>query len=319
MYIGIELGGTKVVVAAGQSPETLSPLIRLPTADPHSTMAATVCAMRELEASHGQCKAIGVASFGPIRLDPRARDYGTILDTPKLAWRDFNVLAPLLAAFPQTPLALDTDVNGAALAEARWGAGLGLDVFAYITVGTGVGAGLYVNGRPLHGFLHPEAGHMLVRRDPGQDPFSGLCPYHGDCLEGLTCGPSVERRLGIKGEMVADDHPVWRQIGGYLAQLFHNLTVITATQRIVVGGGVGLKASVLESARQAYVDLLGGYYRDLPDLAAAQRLIVPAALSDRAGVLGAIALAAAADPHPLMAAASLQAVGAHGVLERYDG
>lgn len=290
MYLGIELGGTKVIVAAGRSPETLSPLTRLPTSDPHATMATTIAAIHALERDHGPFTAIGVASFGPIRLDPDAPDYGTILDTPKTQWQDFNVLAPLRAAFPGLPIALDTDVNGAAMAEARWGMGRDLDAFAYVTVGTGVGVGLYVHGRPVHGLLHPEAGHMLVRRDPS-DSFAGTCPWHRNCLEGVTCGPSVEQRLGVRGETVADDHPVWEQVGGYLGQLFHNLTVIAAPRIIIVGGGVGLKEAVLTKARQAYIDLLGGYYRDMRDLPAAQRIIVPAALSDRAGVLGAIALA----------------------------
>lgn len=293
MYLGIELGGTKVIVAAGLSPERLSPLTRLPTTDPHTTMEATIAAMRDLEQSHGPCQGIGVASFGPIRLDAEATDYGTILDTPKTPWRDFNLIKPLRDAFPNLPITLDTDVNGAALAEARWGMGQGMDAFAYVTVGTGVGVGLYVHGRPVHGFLHPEAGHMLVQRDSLRDPFGGTCPWHRDCLEGLTCGPSVEQRLGVRGETVADEHPVWAQLGFYLGQLFHNLTVIAAPQAIIVGGGVGLKPAVLASARQAYVDLLGGYFRDIPDLDAARRMIVPAALSDRAGVLGAIALAGA--------------------------
>lgn len=298
MYIGIELGGTKVIVAAGRSPDSLSPLIRLPTTDPQATLQRILAAMRDLEDRHGACTAIGVAAFGPLRLDARAADYGSILDTPKAPWRDVNLLAPLRAAYPDVPLVLDTDVNGAALAEARWGAGQGLDAFAYVTVGTGVGAGLFVHGRPVHGLLHPEAGHMLVRRDPGTDPFTGSCPWHRDCLEGLACGPSVEQRLGTKGEFVADDHPVWAQVGGYLGQLFHNLTVIAAPQKIIVGGGVGLKLAVLESSRRAFLDHLGGYYRDIPDLVAARGMIVPAALADRAGVLGAIALADAAFAPP---------------------
>ena len=160
---------------------------------------------------------------------------------------------------------------------------------------------------------------MLVRRDGAQDQFAGICPNHGDCLEGLICGPSVERRLGIKGEAVADDHAVWEQIGRYLAQLFHNLTVIAAPQRIIVGGGVGLKSSVLDSAHRAYVDLLGGYYRDIPDLAAAQELIVPAALSDRAGVLGAIALAETASVQAPQSPPWPQWRDAQDVLERQDG
>ncbi|NOW48647.1 fructokinase [Novosphingobium sp. SG751A] len=319
MYFGIELGGTKVVVAAGLSPETLSPLVRLPTTDPQNTIPAVIAALRDLEATHGPGRALGIASFGPIRLDPRARDYGTILDTPKLAWRDFNVLTPLRDAFPHMPIALDTDVNAAALAEARWGAGKGQDIFAYVTVGTGVGVGLYAHGRPLHGFLHPEAGHMLIRRTASEDIFAGICPFHRDCLEGMICGPSVEQRLGVKGEAVPDDHSVWGQIGGYLAQLFHNLTVLTAPQKIIVGGGVGLKHSVLDSAREAYIDLLGGYYRDIPDRAAAQRLIVPAALSDRAGVLGAIALAVSSDSKDIEADATQKETGTQAVFERQDG
>ena len=153
---------------------------------------------------------------------------------------------------------------------------------------------------------------MLVRRDPLRDPFAGMCPWHGDCLEGVTCGPSVERRLGVKGEAVAEDHPVWDQIGAYLGQLFHNLTMLAAPQRIIVGGGVGLKRAVLDSARRNYIDLLAGYYRDLRDPLAVEALIVPATLSDRAGVLGAIVLAAAAQAgeSPSVAPSILAGAGA---------
>jgi fructokinase len=291
MYIGIELGGTKVVLAAGGSAASVGPVLRFPTVAPEVTLASVTQAIADLATQQGPVRAIGVASFGPIRLDRAAPDYGAFLDTPKAQWRDFDLMAALAKAFPEVPLALDTDVNGAVLAEARWGAGQGCDTLAYVTVGTGVGVGLYVRGAPVHGFLHPEAGHMLVRRHGPGDNFAGICPYHGDCLEGLVSGPAVAARLGVPAESVADDHPVWADVGGHLAQLFYHLTLFAAPQRIIVGGGVGLKPVVLHHARRRLFDLLGGYYRDFPTVESIDRFVVPAGLADRAGVLGAMALA----------------------------
>ena len=292
MYIGIEVGGTKVIMAAGTRPEDLTPLVRFPTETPEKTFSAITRQIEQYLAVLPVISGIGVASFGPIQVKPGHPEFGMILDTPKPYWGGFNIAAALRERFPALPLALDTDVNGAAVSEALWGAGKGLDTFAYVTVGTGIGAGLYVNGHPVHGLLHPEAGHMLVCRSADKDPFPGCCPFHTDCLEGLASGPSVEKRTGIRGEDLPDSHPVWPMLGRYLAQLYYNMTLIAAPQRILVGGGVGLKKEVLAESRLELSRLLGGYLRDLRSPESIEHFVQAAHLHDRAGVLGAIGLAA---------------------------
>lgn len=294
-YIGIELGGTKVLLAHGDGPDRLSAPLRLPTFGPEETLKAVVAATHDLIKAHGPVRAIGVASFGPIGLDPALAGYGRFLSTPKPGYSHADLLGPLRRAFPDTPLALDTDVNGAALGEQSWGAGKGLETFAYVTVGTGIGVGAIVGDQPVHGLLHPEAGHILVRHDSKRDPYPGLCPFHGDCLEGLASGPAIAARVGRPGEDIADDDPVWALIGDYLAQLFYNLTLTLSPRRIIVGGGVGLKPAVLNAARARLGVYLGGYIEALTSQPALDAFIAPAALSDRAGVLGAIALASRVD------------------------
>jgi len=306
MYIGIEIGGTKVVMAVGTCPEDLTQPVRIPTEMPDQTFAAIARQVLEFQTAYPGIRGIGIASFGPIQVNPGHAEFGTICETPKAGWSGFNVVRALRDRFPDLPIALDTDVNGAAVGEAVWGAGIGLDTFAYVTIGTGIGAGLYVNGRPVHGLLHPEAGHMLVRREPGRDPFPGSCPFHCDCLEGLASGPTIERRLGIRGEDLPDDHEVWLLIGDYLAQLYYNMALIAAPQRILIGGGVGLKAEVIARSRSEVSRLLGGYARNLRRPQDVQDYIQPAALKDRAGVLGAIALAARMTPECIPAALEMQ-------------
>lgn len=292
MYIGIEIGGTKVIMAAGTRPENLTQPVRIPTETPDLTFEGIARQVQAYLAAYPEICGIGVASFGPIQVKPGHEDFGTIYDTPKLAWRGFNIIRALRSRFPNLSVALDTDVNGAAVAEANWGAGRGLDTFAYVTVGTGIGAGLYVNGKPVHGLLHPEAGHMLVRRELGRDPFPGSCPFHGDCLEGLASGPAIAQRTGIRGEDLPDAHDVWLLIGDYLAQLYFNMAMIAAPQRILIGGGVGLKREVIERSRVEFERLLGGYLHELRRPEDVQNFIQAAELNDRAGVLGAIGLAA---------------------------
>lgn len=292
MYIGIEVGGTKVIMAAGTCPSDLTDLVRFPTENPTVTFAKIASQVETYLTLYPSIRGIGVASFGPIQVKPSHPEFGTILDTPKLLWRGFNIVRELKARFPNLPVAIDTDVNGAAVAEAIWGAGKSLDTFAYVTVGTGIGAGLYVNGKPVHGMLHPEAGHILICRDETRDPFAGACPFHGGCLEGLASGPAVQARTGIKGEDLPEDHEVWSIIGEYLAQLYYNMTLIASPQRILIGGGVGLKLEVLESSRAEFLRLLNGYLKDLRRPEDVEDFIQPAALKDRAGVLGAIGLTA---------------------------
>ncbi|MDV6330656.1 ROK family protein [Asticcacaulis sp. 201] len=293
-FIGIEMGGTKVVLAHGSGPEDLSVPIRVPTGHPDETLSAVIDSVHALMAQHGPVAGIGIASFGPIRVNKADARYGSFGLTPKAGYSHYNLLAPISAAFPDLPIAFDTDVNGAALGEGAFGGAQGLDSFAYVTVGTGIGLGLIMNGRPAHGLLHPEAGHILVRRDPVRDPFTGCCPFHGDCLEGLASGPAVEQRTGKRGEHLPDTDPVWGLVGNYLAQLFHSVTLVASPQRVIIGGSVGLKPAVLAQARTTLHASLAGYIEALSTMESIDSYVVPAALGDRAGVLGAIALAASA-------------------------
>lgn len=293
MFAGIELGGTKIIVAAGTGPDDLTAPVRVPTTDPVMTMTAVVGALRQLQNTLGRFDAIGVASFGPIGINPKADHYGQILRTPKPGWTHADLLKPIRDAFPDVPIALDTDVNGAAIGEMTWGAGQGLDSFAYVTVGTGIGVGIVNNGQPVHGLLHPEAGHIRVRHDWTADPYAGRCPFHGDCVEGLASGPTLKDRTGIAGEDLPDDHPAWGLIAEYLGQLYHTLSLTTSPQRILVGGGVGLHPRVLELSRDHLHSSLGGYVEALSDRATLDTYVARAGLGDRAGILGAVAMAKA--------------------------
>ncbi len=293
-FLGIEMGGTKVVLAHGSGPGDLSPPVRVPTETPEATVTAIIASARDLIARHGPVAGFGIASFGPIGLSSKAPDYGHFLKTPKPGYSHFDLLTPLRAAFPGTSFAIDTDVNGAALSEGRWGAARGLSDFAYITVGTGVGVGVICHGAPVHGLLHPEAGHILIRRDVAGDTFAGCCPFHGDCLEGLASGPAIAARVGCPGEDLPADDPVWELTGRYVAQLCHNLVLVASPRKILLGGGVGSHPEVLAAARRHLHTYLGGYIEALSGQSACDALIEAPGLGDRAGVLGAILLAQSA-------------------------
>lgn len=287
-FAALEVGGTKVNVAAGSGPDDLQTL-RIPTRAPQETWPEVLRVLDTL--SQGRAfDAIGIASFGPIDVNPQSSTYGRFRKTPKPGWSGFDLLSPLTEAYPEVPVGLDTDVNGAALGEKRWGGAKDLDTFVYVTVGTGLGVGLVVADQPVHGLLHPEAGHIRVRRHP-DDTYAGHCPFHGDCCEGLSCGPAIEARTEQKAETLPPDHPVWGMVGDYLGQLFCNLALITSAQRILVGGGVGLNEPVLRASRQTCHRLLNGYLEALDSADSMDRYIQAAHLGDRAGMLGAIELA----------------------------
>lgn len=287
-FAALEVGGTKVNVAAGSGPDDLQAL-RISTRAPQETWLEVLRALETL--SQGRAfDAIGIASFGPIDVNPQSPTYGRFRKTPKPGWSGFDLLSPLTEAYPEVPIGLDTDVNGAALGEKRWGGAKNLDTFVYVTVGTGLGVGLVVADQPVHGLLHPEAGHIRVRRHP-DDTYAGHCPFHGDCCEGLSCGPAIEARTGQRAETLPPDHAVWGMVGDYLGQLFCNLALITSAQRILVGGGVGLNESVLNASRQTCHRLLNGYLETLESADSMDSYIQAAHQGDRAGMLGAIELA----------------------------
>jgi len=256
----------------------------------------------------GSARALGIASFGPVELRPDSPSYGFITSTPKPGWRNTD-LAQRLARRFGLPVGFDTDVNGAALAEGRWGAARGLDDYAYVTVGTGIGVGTIVRGRSVFGMNHTELGHIRVARVPG-DTFPGSCSFHGDCIEGLASGPSIEARAGMPATQLPPDHPAWNFVAHGLGQLMHTMVLTTAPARIFLGGGVMSQAHLFERIRRELKRSLNGYV-EAPELEQGlSQFIVPPGLGTMAGPLGALALAANAEtqtpaqPVPAVTAAS---------------
>ena len=287
---GVELGGTKAIATLWQDGRIIADH-RVATQTPDATFDALLPAMQQWW-QDARFDAVGIASFGPITLNPAAGDYGAIRTTPKPDWSGAQILPRLTTLF-DCPIGLDTDVNAAALAEFRWGAGQGASSLIYLTIGTGVGGGACVIGVPIHGRSHPGLGHILLRRQSGDD-FVGACPFHGDCVEGLLSGPALKARFGAAAEDVAADDGRWGAPIGDFAQLLATLIHSFAPDRILVGGGVGMGAGdMLRRARLALPAILGGYYPDL-DQASIDAMITQPQLGDQAGPLGAIALGLAA-------------------------
>ena len=271
MLGAIEAGGTKFVCGAGTGPADIE-TIRIPTTSPEETTEAATTFMR----SRG-VTAVGIASFGPVDLAQ-----GRITTTPKTAWRNFELARTVREALC-VPVAFDTDVNGAALGEARWGAARGVPDFLYITVGTGIGGGAMVNGALLHGLSHPEMGHVRIPHDRARDPFAGVCPFHGDCLEGLASGPAMEARWGTSARDLPADHKAWILEAHYLALGIANWICALSPRLVLAGGGVAECEHLLPLVRQELTLALNGYLEAPP--------ILPPALGAQAGVLGALALA----------------------------
>jgi fructokinase len=288
---GIELGGTKCVCLIGTGPDDIRAQTSLATGtDPVRTLGRINELLQGWQAQHGPVRALGVASFGPINLSRQSPGYGFITSTVKPGWAHTDVLGSL--AHDRIAVGFNTDVNGAALAEQRWGAARGLDQFAYVTVGTGIGVGLIVNGQPVLGCTHTELGHMRIVRAPG-DTWPGICPFHGDCVEGLASGPAIGARAGMRTAEVPADSPLWDGVAHSLAQLLHTVVLATSPRRIFIGGGVAeARPDLLIQVRQHLRRSLNGYL-ELDELGAGiDRYIVPPGLGALAGPLGALALAA---------------------------
>lgn len=290
IYGAIEAGGTKFVCAvAGESGAILAER-RLPTLNPEATLQSVCEFFQEQFARLGPPRAMGVGSFGPVHLDESSAQYGRIGKTPKAGWSGVDMVARLKSEFA-CPIGFDTDVNAAALAEHRWGAARDVENLVYVTVGTGIGGGIIVAGAPLHGMMHPEIGHIFPRRHALDIKFPGICPFHGDCLEGLASGPAIVARSGAELRDLPADNAQWQIEADYLAQLCAQLIVTVSPQRIVLGGGVLSESRLLPALRARLVHWLGGYIERAEILTGLERYVVPPALGGRAGVLGALVLA----------------------------
>jgi fructokinase len=281
---GLELGGTKCVATLGTNLGQVLEQMTVPTTTPDVTLPA-LSAILARWADKAPFAALGIGSFGPIGLTPGADDFGHITATAKPGWRDTDVLGRLCATH-DVPCRFDTDVNAAALAEGRWGAAQGLEDFAYVTVGTGVGVGLIVNGRPTRGLGHCELGHIRVPR-LADDDWPGHCPYHGDCVEGLAAGPAIKARLGQQPvDTLPADAPIWTSVAHALAQMCHAMLMTSGPRRILIGGGVANGQPQLRAMIETLVRESVAGYIPLPG----DGFIMPPALGDQAGPLGPIAL-----------------------------
>lgn len=296
MLGGIEAGGTKIICAVGSSPDQILASQTIPTAEPETSFQQVRAFFDKAQSTHGRISAIGVAAFGPVDIDPGSPCYGTVRRTPKPGWAGANWVEGLNRL--PCPVTVDTDVNGAALGEWRLGAGKGCDTLAYVTVGTGIGAGILKNGRPLSGTGHFEMGHIYPPHDYESDPFPGRCPFHKDCLEGLASGPAIIDRWGITLSEMPTGHPAFALQAGYLAHLAATIILTHMPDRIVFGGSVMKAPGLLERLRAATRIQLANYLTGGPAGGDLVDYLVPPALGDRAGVTGALAMAEARAGNP---------------------
>lgn len=288
-YGALEAGGTKMVMAIADETGALLERVSIPTRTPEETMP-------EMTAFFGRhaIAALGIGCFGPLELRRSAPNRGSITATPKLAWRGF----PIRAAFREklgVPVEIDTDVNGAALAEAKLGAAKGLESCLYVTVGTGIGGGVIVGGEPVHGLMHPEIGHIQVAVAENDPMRRGVCPYHEACLEGLASGPAIEKRWGVSAKELPDDHPAWALEAGYLAQLCATAMLAFSPEKIILGGGVMQKKLLFPLIRERTLALLGGYITHSVVDSGLEDYIVEPGLGVDSGILGAYLLARQAE------------------------
>lgn len=284
MVLGaLEAGGTKMVCAIGNEKGEIFEQISIPTQTPEITVPKMISYFKEKNT-----EALGIGCFGPIDPDKGSKTYGYITSTPKLAWADYNIVGTFQEAL-LCPVGFDTDVNGSVLGEVTFGQGKGKSCVVYVTIGTGVGAGIYVEGKLLHGMLHPEAGHVLIRRR-SDDAYKGKCPYHKNCLEGLAAGPAVEERWGLSARDLSSRNEVWDLEAYYIAQALTNYILILSPEMIILGGGVMHQEQLFPMIRNYVKEMLNGYLKteELTDL---EHYIVPASLHDDQGIMGCLELA----------------------------
>ena len=285
----VEGGGTKFVCGAGTGPGDIE-TATIPTTTPDETLDACLSFFRDF----GQpLEAIGIGSFGPVDVKPDSPAFGSITTTPKKGWAG-TAVAPFFKDSLGIPVAFDTDVNAAAIGEGKWGAARGLNCFVYFTIGTGIGAGVVIDGNPVHGLTHPEIGHLRIPRDPARDPFEGSCPFHGDCFEGLAAGPAIAARWKCDPKSLAPDHEAWNLEAEYIALAVMNVVLTVSPQRVILGGGVMEQGQLFPMIRERLKEQLHGYL-GVPEVGEnVGQFIVPPENKNRAGILGALAMAQAA-------------------------
>lgn len=279
----LETGGTKMVCAVVTLSGKVMEQVSIPTREPEETLKEVISYFQDKE-----IEALGIATFGPVDLNKNSETYGHILKTPKPGWSGFDLLGTLQEAL-KIPMEIDTDVNGSCIGEVTFGSAKGLSNVAYITIGTGIGAGLYVNGDLVHGAMHPEMGHMLLEREPG-DLVKSFCPFHENCFEGLAAGPSIKMRYGKEGKDLYEVKEVWELEAAYIAKACVNLMMTLSPERIILGGGVMHQEEMFPLIREKAVELIQGYL-DFPLMKNMEQYIVPASLKDDQGILGCVCLA----------------------------
>ena len=289
LYGGVEAGGTKFVCCVASGPGHIVEEVRFPTTTPDETLRKTVQFFEPYVAA-GKIRTVGVGCFGPLDLDPRSRMYGFITATPKPHWSNADVRGTLQRGL-NVNVAFDMDVNAAAVGESIWGASRGCDPSLYLTIGTGVGGGYLLNGKPLVGMLNLEMGHLRLPHNRELDPFDGNCPFHGDCFEGLASGPAIEKRLRASGATVPEGHPFWDIEADYVASALMNYILTLSPKKIILGGGVMQRDFLFPKVRNRVLELLNGYVASKSLLEHIDEYIVPPGLGNQSGSMGAIALA----------------------------
>jgi len=290
LFGGIEAGGTKFVCVIGTDPENILFEKRFPTTNPNQTIQTAIDFFQEKTRNHGiNFKSIGLGCFGPVELNVNSKKYGYITTTPKPGWGDTDIVRPIEIAL-KVPVIFDTDVNAAAIGEGKWGAGKNLENFVYFTIGTGIGAGAIINRQPIHGLIHPEMGHILLSKN-SEDTYKGKCPYHSNCFEGFASGPAIEERWGLPSDSIPPSHIAWDLEADYIAQALCNIICTLSPQKIILGGGVMQQFHLFKKIRHKTIQYLNGYISSDAIINNIDEYIVPPALGNKAGMLGAIAMA----------------------------
>lgn len=289
LYGGIEAGGTKFVCSVASGPDNIVQEVRFPTTTPEETLQRSI-QFFEPFVSNRQINAIGVGCFGPLDLNPKSATYGYITATPKPHWSNTDVRGTLQRSL-NVAIGFDSDVNVAAFGEYMWGASRGYDPSLYLTIGTGVGGGYLINGKPLIGLLNLEMGHVRIPHNRELDPFDGACPFHQDCFEGLASGPAIEKRLGVSGATVPETDPFWDIEAEYIASALMNYILTLSPKKIILGGGVMQREFLFAKVRSRVLNLLNGYVASKSVLETIDQYIVPPGLGNQSGSMGAIAMA----------------------------